>query len=152
MAAMTDYLENKLIDHIFRNTSFTMPSALYVALCSASPTDAATGASMNEIAVTGNYARAALAPSVSNWKSTNGTTSGASSGTGGQTMNAVAIVFNVPSGNWNSGNPITHFAIVDSASGAGNVLFHGALTAQKTVNNGDPAPQFAIDALTLTMA
>ena len=145
MSAMSDYLENKLVDHIFRATSFTMPSALYVALFTAAPSDAGGGTEVTG----GSYARTNLAPSVSNWKSTNGTTSGASSGTGGVTSNAVAITWAVaPTANWGT---VTHFAIFD-ASTAGNMLFWAALTASKTINSGDAAPSFAVDALTVTLA
>jgi hypothetical protein len=142
MAAMTDYLENKLVDHIFRDTAFTMPAALYMSLHSSNPGE--TGA--NEIS--GNsYARAQLDPSVSNWKSTNGTTSGASSGTGGQTANAVAITFPTPTGSWGT---VTHFAIWDAGS-SGNPLVYGELTIPKTIDQGDTVT-FGVDALTVTFA
>lgn len=143
MASMSDYLENKLIDHIFRATSYTMPATLYVALYTASPTDTGGG---TEVSTSGtNYARVALNPSVSNWLSTNGTASGASSGTGGTTSNNATITFGAPSASWGS---ITHVAITD-ASSAGNVLFWSALTVAKTVNNGDAAPSFAVSALSI---
>jgi hypothetical protein len=32
MSQMSDYLENKLIDHLFRATAYTAPATLYVAL------------------------------------------------------------------------------------------------------------------------
>ena len=144
MSALSDYTENKLIDHLFRATSFTAPAALHVALFTAAPSDSGGGTEVTG----GSYARAALAPSVSNWKSTNGTTSGASSGTGGQTSNAVAITFPAPTANWGT---VSHFAIFD-ASTAGNMLVWAALTASKTINNGDAAPSFAVDALTVTLA
>ena len=32
MTAMSNYLENKLIDHILRSTSFSAPSNIYVGL------------------------------------------------------------------------------------------------------------------------
>lgn len=141
MGAMSDYLENKLIDHVFRNTSFTMPGAIHVGLLTAAPSDTGGGTEVTG----GSYARVAVAPSVANWKSTNGTTSGASSGTGGTTTNAAAVTFPAPSANW---GVVTHFGIYD-ASSAGNLLFWGALTVSKTVNNGDAAPSFAIDALSV---
>lgn len=141
---MSDYLENKLIDHVFRATSYTAPTTLCVAIATAAPTDASTGATIAEANYTG-YARAQLNPSVANWKSTNGTTSGASTGTGGTTSNASILTFGSPA---TSGPQVlTHFAYVDSCTiGAGNVLGWGSLSANKTVNNGDPAPTGAIDA------
>jgi len=143
MASMSDYLENKLIDHIFRATSYTMPATLYIALYTASPTDTGGGTEVTG----GSYARVALNPSVSNWLSTNGTASGASSGTGGTTSNNATITFPAPTANWGS---ITHVAITD-ASSAGNVLFWSALTIPKTVNNGDAAPSFAVSALSVQL-
>lgn len=140
--AMSDYLENKLIDHVFRGTSYTAPTVLAVALFTTACSDSAGGTEVSG----GSYERASLSPSVSNWKSTNGTTSGASSGTGGQTSNASAITFPAPTGNWGT---ITHFGIYDNTTG-GNLLICQALTASKNVSNGDAAPSFAIDALTVT--
>src|SRR5688572_27549700 len=116
---MSDYLENKLIDHIFRNRSFSVPSTIYVGLLTAAPNDAGGGTEVSG----GSYARVQVGPSDSAWKSTQGTTTGvASSGTGGQTMNGSAITFPAPTGNWGQ---VTHFGIYD-ASSAGNLLFHAA--------------------------
>lgn len=140
MAAMSDFLENELIDHIFRQRSFTAPTAMHVGLLTAAPSDTGGGTEVSG----GSYARVALAPLFSNWKGTNNeTTAVDSAGTGGTTKNNVAITFPAPSANW---GVITHFGIYD-ASSAGNLYFWGALTASKTVNNGDAAPSFAIDAL-----
>jgi hypothetical protein len=46
-------------------------------------------------------------------------------------------------------NTITHFAIVTSASGAGQILYSAALTSALNVSIGIQ-PQFAIGALTVT--
>lgn len=148
MSAMSDYLENKLIDHIFRARSFTAPTQLWVGLFTSASSDASPG---TEVSTSGtNYARAT--PGVNSdtaWKATQGgTPAAASNGTGGATSNPAALTFNTPSASW--GN-ITHFGVFDAASG-GNMLMHGALTASKTVNNGDPGPSFAIDALSFTLA
>lgn len=144
MASASNYLENQIIDHIFRAGTFTKPSALYIALYTSATSDAGGGTEVNG----GGYARAQLNPSNSNWTSTQGGTSGASSGTGGSTSNAVAITYEAPTDNWGT---ITHIGILDSLSG-GNLLAHGALTNPKTVNNGDPAPTFPIGAIVLSVA
>jgi len=145
MSAFSNYLENKLIDHVFRAATFSKPSALWVSLHTADPTDAGSGAEVSG----GAYARAQLDPSDTNWTSTQGGTSGNSSGTGGHTDNAVAITFPAPSGaNW---GVCTHFGIWDAPTG-GNMLFYGALTNPKTVNDGDAAPNYAIGALDVTLA
>lgn len=141
MAAMTDYLENKLIDQLFRGQAYAFPATLYIGLLTAAPSDSAAG---TEVAG-GAYARVAVASSLSNWAGTQAAASTtASSGTGGTTSNNGAITFPAPTANWGS---VTHFAIYDAAS-AGNMLVWGALTAAKTVNNGDAAPSFAAAALT----
>jgi hypothetical protein len=163
MSAMSDYLENQMADFYLRGQAMTVGSvsatwsaaapALYIALCTAAPTDASTGATITEVANSNGYARtkacAGSSQALTDWKGTHSSTTGASSGTGGVVSNAAAITFPSPTGGgW---GVITHFAVVDSATwGAGNVLFWGALSASKTVNGGDAAPSFAIDALTIT--
>jgi hypothetical protein len=145
MAAMSDYLENKLVDHILRAQTFTAPATVYVSLHTAAPTGDVPGTEVSG----GSYARVAVTSSLSNWAGTQsaGSTT-ASSGTGGATSNNAAITFPAPSASWGT---ISHFAIWD-ASTAGNLLFHGSLTTSKTVNNGDAAPSFAAAALSLTFA
>ena len=146
MSAMSDYLENKLVDHIFRGVSFTAPAALHVALFTAAPSDSGGGTEVSG----GSYARAALSPSTTNWASTGGatTTTNPRAGAGGATSNNVAITFPAPTANW---GVCTHFGVFDASTG-GNLLIHGALTASKTINNGDAAPSFAISALVVTLA
>jgi len=144
MSAKTDYLENKWIDHTFRGIAFPAPTVLAIALYTAAPSDAGGG---TEIAG-GGYARAQLDPSATNWKNTQASGTGASSGTGGQTANAVVITFPAPTGAW---GVATHFAVCDALTG-GNVLYQAALAAPKTINSGDPAPTFPIGALTVTEA
>lgn len=146
MAALSDYLENKLVDHILRGQTFTAPANVYVALFTDAPSDSGGGTEVSG----GAYARVQVASALANWAGTQsaGSTT-ASSGTGGQTSNNGAITFPAPSGaNWGT---ITHFGIFDASTG-GNLLFHAALTASKSVNDGDSAPSFAAGALTVTFA
>lgn len=133
MAAMTNYLEEELVKHIFRTGTMTKPAGLHVGLFTAAPGEAGGG---TEVAG-GSYARAALAPSDSNWA--------AAAGGNGTTSNAVAITFPAPTANWGL---VTHWAIFDAASG-GNMLFYAALTTSKTINSGDAAPSFGVGALTV---
>jgi hypothetical protein len=141
MAAMSNYLEDEIIKHIFRTGSFTKPTVLAVALCTAATADSQTGATITEVTNANNYARATLNPLDANWAAT--------AGGNGLTSNSSAITFNQASGSWGT---ITHIAILDSAThGAGNVLFHGALTVSKTVNNGDTF-SFQIGDLQITLA
>lgn len=143
---MTDYLENKLIDHIFRGRAFTAPTQLWMALFTAAPSDAGGGTEVTG----GSYARAT--PGVNSdtaWAATQGgTPAAASSGTSGLTSNPGTLTFPAPTANW---GVITHAAFFDAASG-GNMLFQGALASPKTINNGDPAPSYTAGQLTLTLA
>lgn len=145
MSSMTDYLENKLVDHIFRGQTFTAPTNLYIALFTAAPSDAGGGTE-----VSGNgYARATVANSLANWAGTqsSGSTT-ASTGTGGVTSNNGVVTFATPTGaGWGT---VTHMAIFDAVSG-GNMLFQGALGASKTINAGDTV-SYAAGTLTVTFA
>jgi len=109
---------------------------VHISLHTADPLDAASGAEVTG----GSYARVATAPLDANWT--------AVSATDGNTDNAAAITFPTPTANW---GVVTHFAVWDRAT-TGNMMVHGALTTAKTINNGDPAPSFAIGALDITYA
>lgn len=141
MADYTNYLENKLADHLFRTTTYT-PGTLYVGLITA-VADKEVG-TVTEV-TGGSYARVSVTKGDSSWKGTHGSATGNSSGTSGTVSNASAITFPVPTANW---GVVTHFGIWD-ASTSGNLLIVAALTTSKTINNGDAAPSFAIDAMTI---
>lgn len=127
MSAMSDYLEGQVRTHIFRTGSFTKPTVLAIALCTAATSDSQTGATITEVANSNGYARITCNPLDASWP--------VGSGTDGSVSNANAYTFTASGGSWGT---ITHFAIVDSAThGAGNVLFHGALTTSKTIADGD---------------
>ena len=153
MAGKSDFLENKFIDWLLRGQAIgitgasagagTGPTNTYIALLTAAPSDSGGGTEVSG----GSYARVTYASSLANWAGTQsaGSTS-ASSGTGGQTSNNNAITFPAPTANW---GVVTHLGIYDASSG-GNLLYWVALTASKTINNGDAAPSFAAGALTIT--
>ena len=145
MSAMSDYLENKLVDLTLRGQAFTAPATLYVSLHTTATTDAGGGTEVSG----GSYARVAVTANLTNFAGTQsaGSTT-ASTGTGGATSNNGTITFPSPTGNWGT---VSHFGIWDASSG-GNLLFHGALTTSKTINNGDAAPSFAAAALAITFA
>lgn len=131
MSALSDYLENKLVDHIFRGQSFTNP-VLYVGLLTAAPSDAGGGTEVSGNAYARVKAAAGASQALTDWKSTQNDNL-ASSGTGGQTSNTAAVSFPTPSATWGT---VTHFGIYDASSG-GNLLVHGVLSVSKTINQGD---------------
>jgi hypothetical protein len=114
MSAMSDYLENEILDHILGTGSYTAPTTVYVGLSTGSFADDNSG---TELSGSG-YARVSA------------TFSAAASGT---TSNSAAIEFPAATGSWGT---VSHFGIFD-ASTAGNLLIHGAFTASKTIASGD---------------
>lgn len=138
--ALSDYLENKLTDHVFRGTPYTAPSTIYVELYTSACSDSTRGTEVSG----GSYARASLAANTTNWAGTQSAGStAASSGTGGTTSNNVAVSFATPSAGWGT---VTHIGLSD-ASTAGNLLVCTALTTAKTINSGDTV-SFPIGSLT----
>lgn len=134
--AATTYLENKILDFLFKNnsSSFTTPgNSIYVGLATA-VADAEAG-SLTE-ATFGAYARQQV--TAANWTL-------ASSSTDTQTVtNAANIEYSASTGTTNT---VTHAFIADAAS-SGNILFVGALDASKTIATGDI---FRINAGNLTI-
>jgi len=133
---LSNYAEGEIIKHIFRTGSFTKPTSLYVALFTTMP-DKESGTGGTEVSG-GSYARVQVGPSDATWDAPT---------VGGDTANTAAITFPAPTANWGT---ILGFGVYD-ASTSGNMLFSASLTASKTVNNGDPAPNFPIGDLTFTL-
>lgn len=128
--ALSDYLENKLIDHVFRGQPYTAPATVYVELYTSACSDSARGTEVSG----GSYARGSLAASLVNWAGTQAAASTtASTGTSGTTSNNAVITFATPSAGWGT---VTHVGLSD-ASTAGNMLVCTALSVGKTINNGD---------------
>lgn len=117
MSAASNYLENKILDHVLTSTAYTQPSR-YLALFTAN-TGLETNSPSAEISTSGTaYSRQAV------------TFAAASSGS--SSTNAT-VTFSAATANWGT---ITHVAVMD-ASTAGNVLFWGAVTTSKTIETGD---------------
>jgi hypothetical protein len=112
---LSDYLENKVLDHFLGTASYTMPDDVYVALYTVAPSDAGGG---TEVVNAGGstYARQIAT-----------FTSAAS----GATSNDTNIDFeNMPD--------CTVVAIgIHDALTSGNLLVHGTLVANKAIDLGD---------------
>ena len=109
---LSDYLEVKLLDHFLGTTTYTKPSAVYLALYTVAPTDSTSGTEVSG----GSYVRKAA------------TFNAASSGS---TTNTSDIDF--------TGMPactVVAIAVCDALS-SGNILVYGGLTANKTLDAGD---------------
>jgi hypothetical protein len=110
--------------------SATRPTAWYVALYTAAPDDTGGG---TEVSGSG-YSRQSV-------------TFGAASSPGGTTSNTGAVTFTASGGSWGT---VSHIGIFDNVSG-GNLLWHGSMTASKTVADGDTL-EFSIGNIDLTLA
>ncbi len=144
MGAMTNYLENKIQDQLWRGQAFTFPGTLYFALMTVAATEAGGGTEVSG----GGYARVAMVCSLANFSGTQGAgTTAASSGTGGQISNNVPITFPAPTANWGT---VVAMAVFDAASG-GNMLWQSPLVSSKTINNGDAAPAWNAAQFTATV-
>jgi len=117
-SGQSDYLANKLLDHVLRNTAYTAPATVYLACFTASPTDSYTTG--NEVADAGAYARIAIEFDAAAGRSTD---------------NSADVTFTVATADWGT---VTHVGLLDtSAHGVGNLLWWGALTNAKAIGTGD---------------
>ena len=106
--------ETHVLKYVFTADSVTRPTAWYVGLFTADPTD--TGAGATEIS--GNaYARVAATFTVS----------------GDAATTSAAVEFAAATGSWGT---ISHIGIFDASTG-GNLIAHSALTASKAIGTGD---------------
>lgn len=113
MSSFTNYLEDAILDHVFRNNALTSPTTVYMALFTTAPTDAGGGTE-----VSGNgYSRLAV-------------TFGAPSA--GSVGNTGALDFVASGGNWGD---VLAGAIFDASSG-GNMLSWDDFPAA-TINDTD---------------
>ena len=132
MSAITDFLELELLDHVFRNSAYTPPSNVYVALHTGDPGE--TGALL-ELSGDG-YARTVV---------TFGAPTDAGDGNS-QVTNSAAVTFPAATADWGT---VTHFSLWD-ASSAGNCLWKGALTESRAIVNTDEA-RFATGTLVIKL-
>lgn len=114
MSAMSNYLENALVNATLRNTSFTSPTTVYVGLYTSNPGEGNTGTEVSG----GSYARQSASFAAP---------------TDGVTTNNATLTFPTATGTWGT---ITHIGILDALT-SGNLLYYAALDVSKTIGSGD---------------
>lgn len=127
----SDYLENVLINHIFRNVTYTPATTCAVALFTITPSDVANSGA--ELHTSGGYARLSgtFGPALT-----------------GSTANTNTLTFGPATLAWGT---ITAFAVFDNiTSGSGNMLVWSPLNSSVIVNNGDSA-QFSSGSLQISV-
>ena len=132
MGSFSDYLENEILDHVFKTGAFTQPTNLYVALCKSTVEDDDTGSTLPSEISGGSYARKVC----DTWDVA----------ASGATENTGAITFAQATADW---GVVTDFAIVDALSD-GNVIAYGKLTVSKNIQSGDTA-SFAAGDIDITL-
>lgn len=116
MAGFSDYLEDKVLEHVFGGNAYSAPSTLYVALYTVAPTDTGGGTEVSG----GGYARQTATFNVSG---TNPTTA----------SNTAAIEYPTATADYGT---VVAVGILD-ASSSGNLLAYANLTTSKVVSSGD---------------
>lgn len=114
MAELSNYLENKLLDHILKNVSYTSPTTVYVGLFLTDPTDAGSGTEVSG----GSYARKSLSVTTAS---------------GGIVTSSADVTFDQATGNWGT---VAYIGLFDAIT-SGNLLMHTALTTSKVIETGD---------------
>lgn len=128
MASLSDHAETLIANFVANNTTATRPTAWHLALYTAAPNDAGGGTELSGL----GYSRQAI-------------TFGAASS--GVVQNTSTHTFTASGGSWGT---VSHYGIFD-ASTSGNLLWHGALTASRTVGDGEQLT-VAVGAFSLTIA
>jgi len=114
MAELSNYLENKLLDHVLKGVSYTSPTTVYVGLYTSDPGDDNSGTECTG----GAYARQELSVTTAS---------------GGIVTSSADVTFPQATNDWGT---ISHIGILDAVS-SGNLLMHTELTTSKTISTGD---------------
>lgn len=111
--SFSNYLETKVLEHVFGGTAYTAPTTKYLALYTVAPGEGSAGTEVSG----GSYARQACAFTVS----------------GNLATNTSAVEWPTATASWGT---VVAVAVVD-ASTAGNIMSYANLTASKTIASGD---------------
>jgi hypothetical protein len=120
--SISNYAENKILDHVTGEAAWTMPTTVYVKLHTGDPGEAATSNAATE-----------TTRKAASW-------SAASSG-------SIATDATIEWTNVSTTETYSHWSLWDASSG-GNALWTGALSASAAVTAGDT---FQITSLTLSL-
>jgi hypothetical protein len=111
--SFSNYLETEILDFAFTTGTATRPTAWYIALYTAPPSDSGGGTEVS----TGGYARQSVTFSVS----------------GDTASNTGAVEFPTATASYGT---VTHVGVFD-ASSSGNLLAFSALNVSKAIDTGD---------------
>lgn len=129
---MSNYLANILLNQVFRNTAYTRPAKVYLALYTSNPTAADTGQEVSG----GGYARQEVvfsAPTSETYNQYHPVTGQQVNVTKRTIKNSADIVLPTATADWGQ---ITHIGIRDAATG-GNLLYFGSLETPRSILTND---------------
>jgi len=136
MASFSDAYETKVLEHVAGKTTLTLVTPIFLALCTAVPTDASTGTTITEAAYTG-YARKGVA--AADWAA-------AVAGTPGSIANGAIITFAACTAGTST---VIGWALCDALT-VGNVIMWGTCASTVISSTQTPAT-VAVSALSLTL-
>lgn len=140
MSQFSDYLEQALVNHIFRDTAYSQPTSIFIALFTSNPGEDGSGTEVDSDSTWTDYERQDAAVGdvkVSGWAAP----------ANGVTQNAKVITF--PPNNGEATITVTHIGIYDAISG-GNLLFYAPLVSSKSLLQGDVL-SFGVGSITVTI-
>ena len=111
--SFSNYLETKVLGHVFGATAYTAPATLYLALFTSNPAEDGSGTEVSG----GGYERQEVAFTV----------------TGNTASNTLAVEYATASASYGT---VTHVGVYD-ASTSGNLMAYAALTSSKSIDTGD---------------
>ena len=133
VGGVADYLANKLLDHVFKDDSFTAPNTYFLAMAGATIDDYDTGSTLDEL-ITNSGDRSEISD-------------GFETASGGLSANLGSIQLLSRPTTWGT---VAAYAVLDAAT-AGNLLFHGTFAtifnvdASDGVNVGTGKINFSLD-------
>jgi hypothetical protein len=124
---LTNYLEDKLANHVLKSTAYSPPANVFIALHTADSTEAGNIAEVTTAAYPSYVRKQVAFGTVSN----------------GMCGNSADLTWNIDGG----GVTFSHVTLWDAATG-GNPLFHSELTQPETMSTGNvfriPASQLSV--------
>ena len=126
MSAMSNYLESGLIGHIFRGSSYSAPSTIYVGLVGTYSSGSLESGLFTHEITGASYARVSGGPDASLWNAYTVSTEG--------TANTNALTFPSATNDWGY---VSGVFIADGSGTSDNILLYGQLSTPKNVTNGD---------------
>ena len=111
--SFSNYLETKVLEHVFGGTAYTPASTLYLTLYTADPSDTGGGTEVSG----GGYARQSVTFTVS----------------GNNASNSAAVEYPTATASYGT---VVAVGVFD-ASSSGNLLAYAGLTTDKAIDTGD---------------